>query len=137
MCLLLFFFTSLAESNRIPFDIPEAESELVGGVLVEYTGMKVGIFMLAEYLHTIIASILAATLYLGGPHMPFLPAQEWLGPFWLLAKSFVLFFIIYWIRWAWYRFRSAQLMEICWRYLVPFSVLMVVITAIAVVLGWA
>jgi NADH-quinone oxidoreductase subunit H len=133
---LLFFFSSLAEANRIPFDIPEAESELVGGVIVEYTGLKNGIFLLAEYVHTFVASLIAAILFLGGPHMPFLPGQAVLGPFWLLAKTFILFFFIYWIRWSWYRFRSDQLMELCWRWLVPFGLVLVGLTGIAVVLEW-
>ena len=68
--------------------------------------------------------------------MPFLPGQAALGPFWLLLKTFILFFVIYWIRWSWYRFRSDQLMELCWRWLVPFGLVLVGLTGIAVVLEW-
>ena len=131
---VLFFLCSLAEANRIPFDIPEAESELVAGVLVEYTGMKVGLFMLAEYIHTFVASLLAAALFLGGGHGPF---AEVLSPLWMLLKTGLLFTVIYWIRWSWYRFRADQLMELCWRWLVPGSLVLVCWTALLVWAGWA
>ncbi len=124
---VIFFMASLAEANRIPFDIPEAESELVAGVLVEYTGLKFGLFMLAEYTHTIAASVIASVLFLGGAHGPM---PEIFGPMWLVLKASTLFVIIYWIRWSWYRFRSDQLMDLCWRYLVPITLVLVMITAI-------
>lgn len=129
----LFFLASLAEANRIPFDIPEAESELVAGVLTEYTGIKMGIFMISEYLHTFVASILAAALFFGGAHGP---GPAWLTPVWMLAKAGVLFVVIYWIRWSWYRFRADQLMQLCWRILVPTGLALVVLTALMVHLGW-
>jgi NADH-quinone oxidoreductase subunit H len=129
---LIFFLSSLAEANRIPFDIPEAESELIAGVMIEYTGIKFGLFMLAEYVHTIVGSYLAAVLFLGGAHGPW---AEWLGPVWLTLKAGTLFLLIYWIRWSWYRFRSDQLMELAWRYLVPISLALVMITAIMVGVG--
>ncbi|MEM6930443.1 MAG: complex I subunit 1 family protein, partial [Myxococcota bacterium] len=112
LAFLVFFVASLAEANRIPFDIPEAESELVGGVMVEYTGLKFGLFLFAEYVHTAIASLLAATLFWGGADGP---EVETVGPLWLFVKAGVLFVVIYWIRWSWYRFRSDQLMQLCWR----------------------
>jgi len=121
----VFFLTTLAEANRIPFDIPEAESELVAGILVEYTGIKFGIFMLAEYLHTVVASALAAALFLGGPYGP--------GPdgvHWMLLKTGVLFVLIYWIRWSWFRFRADQLMDLCWRIFVPLSLVLVMGSAL-------
>jgi NADH-quinone oxidoreductase subunit H len=133
LAFVMFFLSSLAESNRIPFDIPEAESELVAGVLVEYTGMRFGMFMLAEYLHTAVASLLAAVLFMGGAHGPF-PAL--LGPVWLCLKAGLVFVIIYWIRWSWFRFRADQLMELCWRYLVPIGLLMVMGTSLLVWAGW-
>ncbi|MCO4748373.1 MAG: NADH-quinone oxidoreductase subunit H [Proteobacteria bacterium] len=131
---LLFFLASLAEANRIPFDIPEAESELIGGVMVEYTGIKFGIFMLAEYLHTIVASALTAVLFFGGPLGPG-PAVLGLG--WMLGKTLVLFVLIYWIRWSLYRFRSDQLMDLCWRILVPLSLVLVMLSALLVAGGFA
>lgn len=122
---LLFFFASLAESNRIPFDIPEAESELVAGVTTEYSGMIFGLIYLAEYLHTFIASALGALLFLGGWHGP--------GPdgiHWMLLKTLLLFAIIFWIRWSWLRFRSDQLMSMCWKLFIPLGLVLVMASAI-------
>lgn len=129
----IFFIASLAESNRIPFDIPEAESEIVAGVMVEYTGLKFGLFLLAEYIHTAVASLLATVLFLGGAHGP---VPELVGPLWLVLKAGALFVFIYWARWSWYRFRADQLMNLCWRYLVPFSLLLVMGAAVMVSVGW-
>jgi len=130
---VIFFAASLAEANRIPFDIPEAESELVAGVLVEYTGIKFGVFMLAEYLHTALACLLAVALFFGGSHGPW---PLYLGPVWLMLKSAILFVGIYWIRWSWYRFRADQLMDLCWRWFVPISLALVMGTSLMVWAGW-
>ncbi|RME26062.1 MAG: NADH-quinone oxidoreductase subunit NuoH [Deltaproteobacteria bacterium] len=128
---VLFFMASLAEANRIPFDIPEAESELVAGVTVEYTGMKFGMFYLAEYLHTLIASAIAATLFLGGWDMGPLGA----GVHWMVLKTLVLFAVIFWIRWSWLRLRADQLMALSWRWLVPLGLVLVMASATWVVLA--
>jgi NADH-quinone oxidoreductase subunit H len=122
----MFFLASLAEANRIPFDIPEAESELIAGVTTEYTGMKFGLFYLAEYLHTLIVSAVAAALFFGG----------WDGPVksglhWMVLKTLLLFGAIFWIRWTFLRFRSDQLMVLCWKYLVPAGLVLVMLAA-----GW-
>ncbi len=117
---VLFMLAMLAESNRIPFDIPEAESELVAGVTTEYTGMKFALFYLAEYVHTLVASAVAATLFLGGWDGPFAP-----GLHWMLLKTFGLFALVYWVRWTFLRYRSDQLMRLCWYWLVPIGVLLV------------
>ncbi|MBK7584786.1 MAG: NADH-quinone oxidoreductase subunit NuoH [Myxococcales bacterium] len=123
----IFFLASLAEANRIPFDIPEAESELIAGVTTEYTGMKFGLFYLAEYLHTLIISAVGAALFFGG----------WAGPFgfmpglhWMVAKTLCLFFVVFWIRWTFLRFRADQLMSLCWKYLVPASLVLVMLAAV-------
>jgi NADH-quinone oxidoreductase subunit H len=116
----LFMLAMLAESNRIPFDIPEAESELVAGVTTEYTGMKFALFYLAEYVHTIVASAIASALFLGGWDGPFAP-----GLHWMLLKTFLLFVLVYWARWSLLRFRSDQLMHMCWYWLVPTGVVLV------------
>lgn len=121
----LFFLALLAESNRIPFDIPEAESELVGGVTTEYTGIKFTLFYMAEYVHTLVGSAVAAALFLGGWDGPFAP-----GLHWMVAKTLLLFVAVYWVRWSLLRFRSDQLLAICWRYLVPASVLLVLAAAL-------
>jgi len=117
---VLFMLAMLAESNRIPFDIPEAESELVAGVTTEYTGMKFALFYVAEYVHTLVASAVASALFLGGWDGPFSP-----GLHWMVGKTLLLFAGIYWVRWSLLRFRSDQLMRLCWRYLVPAGVLLV------------
>jgi len=121
----LFFVCSLAEANRIPFDIPEAESELISGVTVEYTGMKFGLIQLAEYVHTLVTSALCALVFLGG----------WEGPgpdgvHWFLAKTLLIFGLIFWLRWSLMRYRWDQLMRICWVYFVPASLILVAVAAL-------
>ncbi|MCO4760831.1 MAG: NADH-quinone oxidoreductase subunit NuoH [Myxococcales bacterium] len=119
---VIFFVASLAEANRIPFDIPEAESELVAGVTVEYSAMMWGLFPMTEYVHTLIASALASALFLGGWYGPFGWAP---GLHWMLGKTLFLFFVIFWARWSLVRFRADQLMRLCWLWLVPLSLLAV------------
>ena len=125
---VLFLTALLAEANRIPFDIPEAESELVAGISTEYTGMTFGLFYMAEYVHTLVASAAAAALFLGGWHGPFAS-----GPWWMAAKTAALFVLIYWLRWTLLRFRSDQLVRICWRWLVPTGLALVAIAAVVAV----
>lgn len=122
---VIFMLAMLAESNRIPFDIPEAESELVGGITTEYTGMKFALFYVAEYVHTLVASAVAAALFLGGWDGPFMP-----GLHWMVLKTLTLFACIYFIRYSLLRFRSDQLMAMCWKYLVPTGVLLVAGSAV-------
>ncbi len=122
---VLFMLASLAEANRIPFDIPEAESELVAGITTEYVGMKFGLIYLAEYLHTAVTSLLGAALFLGG----------WYGPgpdgiHWLVLKALALFAGIFWIRWSLLRYRADQFMAICWRVFVPLSLACVATAAV-------
>jgi len=124
---VIFFVSSLAEANRIPFDIPEAESELVAGVTTEYSGMRFGLFYMAEYLHTLVASAVASALFLGGWNGLFGLAD---GIHWMLAKTLALFFVITWVRWSLVRFRSDQLMRLCWTYLVPISLALVMVSAL-------
>lgn len=124
----IFYTAMLAEANRIPFDIPESESELVAGVTTEYTGMQFALFMMAEYVHTLVASTVAAALFLGGWDGPFAP-----GVHWMVLKTVVLFASVYLVRWTLLRFRSDQLLRLCWHRLVPGSVLLVFATALWVV----
>jgi NADH-quinone oxidoreductase subunit H len=120
----VFFLALLAESNRIPFDIPEAESELVAGVTTEYTGAKFTLFYMGEYLHTLVGSAVAAALFFGGWDGPFAPGLPW-----MVGKTLVLFATVYWVRWSLLRFRADQLMELCWKRLTPLAVALVLLAA--------
>jgi len=121
---VLFFLALLAESNRIPFDIPEAESELVAGVTTEYTGAKFVLFYMAEYVHTLVGSAVASALFLGGWDGPFAPGLHWMA-----LKTLGLFAAVYWVRWSLLRYRSDQLMDLCWRRLTPLGVGLVLAAA--------
>lgn len=121
---VLYFMALLAEANRIPFDIPEAESELVAGVTTEYTGAKFVLFYLAEYVHTLVGSAIGAALFFGGWDGPFAP-----GLHWMVAKTLLLFGLVYWVRWSLLRLRSDQLMELCWKWLTPLGVGLVLLAA--------
>jgi len=132
---ITFVVASFAETNRLPFDLPEAEPELVGGYHTEYTGMKFGTFFLAEYANMITSSALIVTLFLGGWQFPFLdrfglPAM-WVSIIQVLAfvvkVAFMLFFYI-WIRWTIPRFRYDQLMNLGWKVMLPLALLNVAIT---------
>lgn len=125
LAFVLFFVASLAEANRIPFDIPEAESELISGVTTEYTGMRAGLFQVAEYVHTLITSAIGAALFFGGWHGPIAD-----GLHWMVLKTLVLFFLVHWVRWSLLRFRSDQLMSACWKYMVPGGLVLVMLSAV-------
>ncbi len=129
---VIFFISGLAESNRTPFDLPESESELIGGFHTEYSGFRWGIFMLAEYGMMLLMSILGIVLFFGGWNSPF-PTMG-LGvlweSFWLLSKALLLVFIQLWIRWTFPRLRVDQLMALSWKYLTPISILMLFLCGI-------
>ena len=127
---VIYFMAMLAESNRIPFDIPEAESELVAGITTEYTGAKFTLFYMAEYVHTLVGSAVAAALFFGGWSGPFAP-----GLHWMVLKTLALFVAVYWVRWSLLRFRSDQLMRICWRFLTPAGVVLLLAAAAWVSFG--
>jgi NADH-quinone oxidoreductase subunit H len=123
----IYFVASLAEVNRTPFDIPEAESELVAGYHTEYSGMKFAMFFLAEYANMFAVSAIAATLFLGGWNSPFgdaLAGPLW-GAFWFLAKGMLFVMIQMWLRWTLPRMRVDQLMYVGWKVLIPFSFVIV------------
>lgn len=118
---VIFLIASLAETNRTPFDIPEAESELVGGFHTEYSGMKFALFFLTEYAYVFLASALLATFFFGGgaaplPFLNILPS--W---FWFLAKTLFFIFCFLWFRWTFPRFRIDRLMDFNWKFLLPWS----------------
>jgi NADH-quinone oxidoreductase subunit H len=115
---LLFLTAGLAEVNRIPFDIPEAESELVAGWHVEYSGMRFAFFFMGEYAHLFFVSCFATTLFLGGWSGPFLPPVVW-----FFGKTFAVIFVLMWIRWTFPRLRVDQMMGFSWKFLLPLGLL--------------
>jgi len=126
---IIFFIASLAETNRVPFDLPEAEAELVAGYHTEYSSMKMGIFLMAEEFNVITSSSVAATLFFGGWMGPGVGAYPWLSIVYFLIKVFVLVFVFVWIRFTLPRFRYDQLMTIGWKFLLPAAILDVIFTA--------
>ena len=128
---LIFFTAGVAETNRAPFDFPEAEQELVAGYHTEYSSMSFGLFFLAEYVNMVTVSAVATSLYLGGWLGPFLP--DWLGWMWFLLKTLALLFFYVWMRWTLPRYRYDQLMEFGWKYLLPVAILNLIATAALVI----
>jgi len=127
---LAFVIASVAAENRVPFDILEAQSELVAGFRVEYSGMKFALIQLGEYAHVLGTSFLGALLFLGAWAGP---GPEWLGPVWFLLKALAMFMLITWIRWSFIRIRVDQILQISWKLLLPLTMLLVIVTSIVVV----
>jgi NADH-quinone oxidoreductase subunit H len=127
--LLVFFFAGIAETNRPPFDLPEAETELVAGYGTEYSGMRYGLFAMAEYINMIILSALAVTLFFGGWLGPWAP----LGPLWFLIKLFALICVFIWLRATLPRLRYDQLMDFGWKVLLPVATINALVTAALVI----
>jgi NADH-quinone oxidoreductase subunit H len=126
----IFMTAGVAETNRAPFDFPEAEQELVAGYHTEYSSMSFAMFFMAEYINMVTVSAVATDLFLGGWHGPFLP--EYLGWIWFLLKvSFLLFFYV-WMRWTLPRYRYDQLMQFGWKVLLPLSVVNLLLTSAGV-----
>ena len=136
---LIYFIASLAGCKRAPFDLPEAESELVSGFHTEYSGMRFSFFFLEEYASMFVASILVATLFLGGWTLPFVNVSHMpppVGAVVLLVKIFAMIFVQMWLRWTLPRLRVDQVMSMGYKYLLPWAFAAVVGTAIFETLGW-
>jgi NADH-quinone oxidoreductase subunit H len=130
---LIYMTAALAETNRPPFDLPEAETELVAGYHTEYSGIKFAMFFLAEYMHMITVSAVGVTLFLGGWHGPQFDVVRWLWPLlWFLVKLYVVIFCLIWIRATLPRFRYDRLMNFGWKVLIPIGLLWILITAAAI-----
>ena len=129
---MVYFIASLAEINRAPFDIPEAESELVSGFHTEYSGLRFSFFFISEYANMFIVSAIAALLFLGGWKPLFF---SFISPvFWFILKTYFFAFVIIWIRWTLPRYRVDQLMDLCWKFLIPVSFVNLFLTAVVIML---
>jgi NADH-quinone oxidoreductase subunit H len=137
---VIFFIGGLAETNRAPFDLPEAEQELTGGFHTEYSGMRFALFFLAEYANMIVVSSVATTLFFGGwlrpfPNVAFLSFLDIIPSWgWFLLKSFVFLYIFIWVRATLPRYRYDQLMRLGWKVLIPLAILNLVVTGIVKVI---
>ena len=138
---LLFLISGIAENNRAPFDLPEAESELVAGFHTEYSGMRWSLFFMAEYAAMVVVAAVATTVYLGGWYFPFVHRLEEMGHHNLyvlvstlvfLVKASIILYIYFWLRWTLPRFRYDQLMDIGWKWLIPSALINIGLSAIAV-----
>jgi NADH-quinone oxidoreductase subunit H len=127
--LVVFFIAGIAETNRPPFDLPEADTELVGGYHTEYSGMRWGLFQMAEYVNVIVLSALAVTLFFGGWEGPWAP----LGPLWFFIKLLIAVSVFIWIRATLPRLRYDQLMRFGWKVLLPVATINAVVTAALVI----
>jgi NADH-quinone oxidoreductase subunit H len=131
---ILFMIAGLAETNRAPFDMPEAEQELTAGYHTEYSGMKFAMFYMAEYIKIIAVSMIASTLFLGGYLGPFVTQLPWLGPIYLFIKTLLVIFIFIWVRATFPRLRYDRLMAFGWKVLLPLGFLNMMIAAVITVL---
>ncbi len=125
LAFIIYLISSFAETNRAPFDLPEAESELVGGYHTEFSSMRFAWFFAGEYAHIIISSAIMTTLFLGGYYGPIKS-----GFWWFFIKTFILCYIFVWVRWTFPRFRYDQLMKFSWKVLIPLALLNVLISAL-------
>jgi NADH-quinone oxidoreductase subunit H len=136
LAFVTYFIAGLAETNRVPFDLPEAESELVAGFLTEYSGMRWGLFFVAEYGEVTVVSSIIAALWFGGWHGPFTDVHPLVGPvlgvLWFTLKAYFFVLVFMWIRATLPRFRIDQLMSFCWKLLIPVTLINLMVTAILV-----
>lgn len=137
---IIFLICAFAETNRAPFDLPECETELVGGFHTEFSSMKLGFYLFAEYINMFISSAILATLYFGGYHFPFVSDMDssWLRTLLeavvIFGKIFFFIFLFMWIRWTLPRFRFDQLMNLGWKVLIPLAVVNILLTGLFILL---
>src|SRR5213594_4809093 len=134
LAFVAFVVATLAAENRVPFDILEAESELVAGFRVEYSGMKFALIQLGEYAHMLGTSFLGALLFLGGWLGP---GPAWMGPVWFLLKAVVVFLVVTWVRWSFVRIRVDQILAISWKLLLPATLVLLMAAALVVAMRGA
>jgi NADH-quinone oxidoreductase subunit H len=132
LAFVAFVIATLAAENRVPFDILEAESELIAGFRVEYSGMKFALIQLGEYAHMLGTSFLGALLFLGGWLGP---GPAWLGPVWFLLKAMIVFLLVTWVRWSFVRIRVDQILAISWKLLLPATIVLLLATGLIVAAG--
>jgi NADH-quinone oxidoreductase subunit H len=130
---IIFLTAGFAETNRPPFDLPEADAELVGGYNTEYGGGRFAAYFAAEYLNIIVVSAITATLFLGGWQLPWVDPPTWVDPFVVLAKTLILVWFFFWVRATLPRLRYDQLMSLGWKVFLPLATLNALVTAILVV----
>jgi NADH-quinone oxidoreductase subunit H len=138
---ILFMICAFAETNRAPFDLPECETELIGGYHTEYSSMKLGFYLFAEYINMFVSSAVMATLYFGGYNYPGMDSMAvWLGPTWaplfgtavFFFKIFAFIFFFMWVRWTIPRFRYDQLMHLGWKMLIPLAIANIIVTGLVI-----
>jgi NADH-quinone oxidoreductase subunit H len=134
LAFVAYIVATLAAENRVPFDILEAESELIAGFRVEYSGMKFALIQLGEYAHMIGTSFLGALLFLGAWSGPWSETSPWWGATWFLLKAMFVFLLVTWIRWSFVRIRVDQILAISWKVLLPASLVLLMATAMVVAL---
>lgn len=132
LAFIIYFVAAIAETNRAPFDLPEAESELTAGFHTEYSGMGFSLFVLGEYTNMFFVCSIATVVFLGGWSGPHLPFYAYSGIIWFFLKVYGLLFVMIWVRWTYPRTRFDQLLNFCWMYLIPFSLVNLLITAVGV-----
>jgi NADH-quinone oxidoreductase subunit H len=131
---VVFMIAALAEINRSPFDMPEAEQELTAGYHTEYSGMKFALFMMTEYIKMIVVSVIGATLFFGGFNGPFIEQFPWLGPVYLFIKVFILLYGIIWVRATTPRIRYDHLMALGWKIMLPVAIFNVFLTSVLIMI---
>ena len=140
---IIFLICAFAETNRAPFDLPECETELIGGYHTEYSSMKLGFYLFAEYINMFVSSAVIATLYFGGYNYP---GMDWvllnvgpvigpiIGTLVLFIKIFAFIFFFMWVRWTIPRFRYDQLMHLGWKVLIPLAIANIIVTGVVIAL---